>query len=370
MPSDRFIMPTLPKTMALPPDGIHFGMPFETYLAAPAVGSGGIKEVLIDELRFWTRSWMNPHPPEKPEKDHQLYGHAFHCRLLEGSDVFESLYYAEPEKTDYEDLIETDGDLRKAIAEFEEKPVTGNKPERVAQLLELWPEANIWDNIIAQAERDAHGRQALKADWVRKFELSASMAENDPEILPYLANGHSEVSLFWHCPVTGIPKKARVDRLQLAGMVDVKSLANSQERPLEDAVAKEIADRRYPFQPSHYLEGGQVVRALVRESDGACIFQPVETFDPELVKWTVQWAQHAEPDTWTWIFVQKGDAPGVIGWEYEVEGMIRDQYDVFCAEASEKIVALAKQFGGQPWIEKRGVVRESNNKIPAYVMRL
>jgi hypothetical protein len=364
MPAERFVMPTLETTPALPADGIHFDMPFETYLAAPAVGSGDLKAVLTDPLRFWARSWMNPKPPKKDdekEKAHFLYGRALHCHVLEGGDEFEARFYVEPDKADYKDLIETDGQLRAAIADFDEKPVSGNKPERVRQLLELWPDAPVWDHIVAQAERDAGDRCAIKAEWARQFELASTMAENDPDILPLISEGHSEVSLFWHCPLTGIPKKARADKLLIDGIVDLKSLANSQERPLEEAAANEIANRRYPLQVAHYLEGAAVLRALIRQGK-ADIFQPVETFDKERHAWAEGWAAHDEPDRWHWIFVQKGEAPGVLGWEFETSDVI--------AEHSELIVRLAQQFGAEPWIVKRGVVRDANNKIPAYVMRM
>jgi hypothetical protein len=372
MPADRFIMPTLDTTPALPPDGIHFGMSFEDYLAAPAVGSGGMKEVLADPLRFWTRSWMNPHPPEKPEKDHQLYGHAFHCRILEGSDEFEARYYAEPDKADYKDLIETDGDLRAAIAEFEEKPVSGNKPDRINQLLHLWPDAPIWDHIVAQAAKDAGDRQALKAEWVRRFEAAAEAAENNAAILPLISEGHSEVSLFWHCPVTGIPKKARADRLHVGGMLDVKTFANQQERSMKRAIPKEIADRRYPFQPSHYLEGAQVVRDVVRRMECGAIFANGEQALPgnPLVDWVNDWAHHAEPDWWRWLFVQKGDAPTVLAVGYPVDGILREQFDMLCAEASERIRDFAVEFGGKPWAQHFDIWELEDNQIPAYAMEV
>ena len=379
MPAERFVMPTLAKTPILPPDGIHFDMPFETYLAAPAVGSGGMKEVLADPLRFWTRSWMNPHKPEEEEKDHHLYGHAFHCRLLEGSDEFEARYYAEPDKADYPDLIETDADLRAAIAEFEEKPKSGNKFERIAQLIELWPDAPVWDHIVAQAARDAGNRQALKSEWVQRFELAAEACENNPAILPLISEGYSEVSLFWHCPLTGIPKKARADRLHIGGMLDVKTFANQQERSLKRAVPKEIADRKYPFQPSHYLEGAQVVRDLIRRTGDAAVFPTfAETVEGGAhvdecqcrLAFAQEWANHGEPDWWKWLFVQKGDAPSVIAVGYPVDGLNREQFDMLCAEASERIRDFALEFKGEPWAQHFDVWELEDNQIPTYAMEV
>lgn len=369
MPADRFIMPGLPGTPPLPADGIYFDMSFEEYLAAPAVGSGSLKEVLSDPLRFWTRSWMNPHKPEEEEKDHHLYGHAFHCRILEGPDEFEARYYVEPDKADFKDLIETDSALRAAIAEFECKPVSGNKPERVAQLIDLWPEAPVWDHIVAQAARDAGDRQALKAEWARRFEAAAEAIENNPAILPLVSEGYSEVSLFWHCPTTGIPKKARFDRLHIGGGVDVKTFANSQERSAKRAIPKEIADRRYPFQPSHYLEGAQVVRDLVRRNGNTAIFTKGEPL-PELLTFCREWAEHTEPDWWRWVFVQKGDAPTVLAVGYPVDGIVREQFDMLTAEASERIRDFAKEFGGEPWIQHFDVWELEDNQIPAYAMEV
>lgn len=370
MPANHFTLPVLPKTPALPADGIYFDMPFSTYLAAPAVGSGGLRDALADPLLFWSRSWMNPSKEPEEEKDHLLYGKAFHCRILEGAEAFDKQFYVEPDKADFEGLIETDDDLRKAIAEFEDKPVSGNKPARIAQLLELWPEAPIWDVIVKRVADDNKGKQAIKALWWRRFEIAGQLIDGNDELVPLVSEGYSEVSLFWHCPRTGIPKKARIDRLHITGMLDVKTFANMHHKSLKRAIPKVIANEQYPFQRSHYLEGGQVVRALVRDKGADAIFTKDDIDYADQYEFAQVWATHDEPDWWRWLFVQKGDAPTVMAVELPTDGMLREQFDLLCEEASETILDMAKEFGAQPWAQKFAIWQIEDNMIPAYALEV
>jgi hypothetical protein len=377
MPADHFIMPTLLTTPALPADGIYFGMSFEDYLAAPAVGSGSLKEALADPLLFWMKSWMNPAKPEEEEKDHFLYGKAFHCRVLEGQEEFEKRFYVEPDKADYLGLIETDDQLRKAIADFDEKPRSGNKPQRVEQLLELWPDAPIWDALQEQAARLNRGKTAIKAIWWKRFEIAGRLIDENDELVPLVSEGYSEVGLFWHCPRTGIPKKARFDRLHIGGAVDVKTFANMHRKSLKRAIPKAIGDEKYPFQRSHYLEGAQVVRALVRQGIEAVHHSTKETFTPEeqainveQLEFAKAWAAHQEPDWWRWLFVQKGDAPSVMAVELPTDGMLREQFDILCEDASAVIREMAEQFGNEPWAQKFEIWQMEDNMIPAYCMEI
>lgn len=374
MPSDPIRTPRLKRTPALPPDGIFFDMPFETYLAAPAVGSSLGKDVLTDPLLAWNHSWLNPHFEEK-DKAELLYGKAFHTRLLEGREAFDELYYVEPAKADYDDLLVTDADISAAIEQFEVSPVKGNKPERVKQLLDLWGEAPVWDEIVARAQRDAGNRTAIKATWADKFEQSAAFLEADEELRELVRGGVPEVSLFWHCPRTGIPKKARADVLRIEGIVDVKTFANMHRKSLGRAIPRAIANEQYPFQASWYLEGAAVVRQLVqaaleRGDAGLPIHQPVATFDQDKVDFAKQWAEHDAPDRWWWLFVQKGDAPSVVGVEYDVEGMLREQFDGFCNGASEELARLFDEYGVRPWVEQHGIWRLEDNQIPAYILEI
>lgn len=379
MPIDHFTMPTLPNTPALPADGIYFDMPFSTYLAAPAVGSGALRDALADPLLFWAKSWMNPAKEPEEEKDHLLYGKAFHCRILEGADEFASRFYVEPDKADYPHLIETDDQLRKAIADFDEKPRSGNKSARIEQLLELWPEAEIWDVIKEQCAKANRGKEAIKALWWRRFEIAGRLIDENQVIIPLVSEGYSEVSIFWHCPRTGIPKKARFDKLHVGGILDVKTFANMHNNSLKRAIPKVIANEKYCFQRSHYLEGAQVVRALVRQEGLDVVHhgEPGQAFTPdeqarntEQADFAREWAKHHEPDWWRWLFVQKGDAPSVLPCELPTDGMLREQFDLMCEDASAIIREMAEQFGGEPWAQQFDIWQIEENMIPAYTLEI
>ena len=165
------------------------------------------------------------------------------------------------------DLEGTVAQLRERIAVFKESqpvaPVTrvteedpdgeqvtrpAQKSDLIAQLLDLNPDAKIWDHMIEQHLANNEGKNliSVKADY--RIRLAARMIEANPHIGPAFKGGHSEVTIIYFCPTTGIPMKARSDYLK---MRDDLEQAAEAHRAMEDRARG--ARRSEVTQPSFFF---------------------------------------------------------------------------------------------------------------------
>jgi len=355
--------PRLPDTPMFPEPGIYFNMPDAEYHAIPALSNSGIKYLASSPMLFWAKSWMNPNREEE-DREHQILGRAYHCRLMEGLAAFEARFAVLPDKAEYKDLLVTDDDIRKALKDAGEKPRSGNKSERILQLLGVDPSANIWDSIVAEHAFANEGKAYITAEQWKRLEIAAYMIDRDPELSKAFSGGHPEVALFWYCPTTGVPMKARVDYLKTRAMIDLKSFGNQRERSIERAIAYEIAGYHYNIQPSVYFEGAAEVRKLVREC-GASVIHGLD--DPS---WALRWAQHAEPDRWLWVFQQKGPAPVTRGLWYPRAGTTKTITDEIVAQQKRKFVRHVEMFGAEPWLDIAPIYDLADEDIPPFATEI
>ena len=118
-----------------------------------------------------------------------------------------------------------------------------------------WPNYNKKD---AQKERDdaiAAGKVPMLAHKYQECEAIAQAVRDDDECGGLLAEGDSEVSMFWRDEEAGIWCRGRMDRYTIFGevptIVDVKTTADSSP----DKFAKSVAEYRYDMQDWHYRDG-------------------------------------------------------------------------------------------------------------------
>jgi hypothetical protein len=180
------------------------------------------------------------------------------------------------------------------------------------------------------------------------------MIEADEGIRPALTGGYPEVTLIWHDKETGVPMKARVDRLKLKAAIDLKSIALNG-KSMEQAIRGAIARYTYVIQPSHYVAGIQAVKALVREdalvtvnfSDGL----KQETASADMLAWAIKWAADEAEPKWAWLFQGKGDAPVTRLCFYPMGGSTRMVVDEMIRQAARKFRKFSEAFGVLPWID-------------------
>lgn len=364
-----------------PGEGIFFDMPEDVYHAVPALSAGGIKSMAGSSMIYWAKCpWMNPRwaeikrkQEEKRQKDgadHFKLGHAYHCRLLEGASAYATRFAIGLDRADYPDCLESTDEIKNAIIKLEHKPISrvglgefvddpkkpgqakeltrpAVKADWIAQLRELDPTAQIWSVLESEFREANDGKQFVTADQNYDIELIGGIIERDPEVAPLLQGGEPEVSLFWICPKSGVPKKARADKLKVRMMVDLKTIANQKEMSIENAIRLEISNRKYPIQPSHYFEGAEEVRKLVRKH-GASVCHGSE----EQVAYALKWAKHQLPDEWWWVFLQKGIAPIARGVEFHRASTNKMLADDVCSRQSRRFREFCEAFGTAPWVDR------------------
>jgi hypothetical protein len=355
--------PRLPDTPMFPEPGIYFNMPEAEYHAIPALSNSGIKCLASSPMLFWAKSWLNPNK-EEIDREHHILGRAYHCRLMEGASAFALRFAVLPDKSEFKDLLVTDEDIRQAIKDAGGWPVSGNKNKRVEQLLDLDPSANVWDIIVGEHAIENGGKAFITAEQWKRLEIAAYMIDRDPELSKAFSGGHPEVSLFWHCPTTGVPMKARVDYLKHRAMIDLKSFGNQRERSIERAIAYEIAGYHYNIQPSVYFEGAAEVRKIVQRH-GASAVHGLE--DPS---WALEWGQHLKPDEWLWVFQQKGPAPVTRGVWYPRAGTTKMVTDEIVAVQKRKFARCVEKFGAEPWLDIEPIYKLADEDIPPFATEI
>jgi hypothetical protein len=371
-PVGPFAPETLPDAPKLPAPGIYFGMDDELYHALPALGSGDIKSLLASPMEFWSRAtWLSDVARKRKKREDEnpktqetrILGRAYHCRLLEGVTEYEKRFARRLTPEDCEGALETTDQIKAAIQELGHKPFTkvpamvgemayeraAKKEDWAWQLLALDPEAKILSVMEAAHERDNAGKSFISAEAWEQIEYAAKMIEADEGIRPALTGGYPEVTLIWHDKETGVPMKARVDRLKLKAAIDLKSIALNG-RSMEQAIRGAIARYTYVIQPSHYVAGIQAVKALCR-AETAAIKTPTgqkgETFD-----WVEKWAADEAEPKWAWLFQGKGDAPVTRLCFYPMGGSTRLVVDEMCRQAARKFRKYSEAFGVLPWIDQ------------------
>ena len=209
--------PRLETTPEFPEPGIYFGMSEAAYHAVPALSASGIKRLSESTHDFWQGSWMDPDATEQSNRWFD-FGKAIHALVLEGEAVFASRYAPAISKDDYVDedgnsvLLETNDQIKAAIVERKHTPTVkgyddntrnARKEDWIAQLLDIDPDAPIWDRIVQRHERSNAGKETLDDHAMRRILIAARMIDNDPDARELLTGGYSEVSLFWYSKATG-----------------------------------------------------------------------------------------------------------------------------------------------------------------------
>jgi hypothetical protein len=375
-PIERFVPPRLGDyPHSFPEPGIYFQMPEEIYHAIPALSNGGIKKLAASPMLYWAECpWMNPAYEPREEKEHFNVGHAYHTRLLEGVSAFALRFAIALDKADYPNALVTLDDIKAAFPDGV-KPRGKSKGEVLEHLRTFDATVETWDEIKAEHEAANAGRCFISARQHREIEIAAAMIEKDPHLCTLLQGGQPEVSLFWYCPKTGVPKKARVDYLKIKAMVDLKTIANQKEQSIENAIRFDIANRRYAIQPSHYFQGAAEVRKLVRERGTAAVHvwphQPGDDLTLEaqervlqLDQWAEKWASHQRPDEWVWLFQQKGIAPIARGLFYPRGGTTKMLCDDICSMMSRRFREFCEKHGTDIWVDSKPIYDLADEDLP------
>lgn len=333
--------------------GIYFGLPDEAYHAVPALSNSGIKHLRTSTLDYWVRSFMNPdyEPEESPFME---AGKAYHRRILEGRERFYESYAAQLDPLDYPEALRTVDDIKARLKELDLK-VSGRKDELVERLLLADPEAQVWDELVADHKGDNAGKTLLSHELITKIEKAARMIECHPELSKCFRGGHPEVSVFWEDD--DVPMKARVDYLKPRAIIDLKTFGNQYGKPIDEAVATAVANERYHIQAAVYTEA-------VERAKGLIVKGAVHGLDDQA--WLRSLVENEQQ--FVFVFQQTGVAPVARGKVFPR----MSAYDIgkICMTEAIQIFRECREVWGEdPWIDKTPITTFDDAEFPAYLGR-
>jgi hypothetical protein len=346
-----------------PGPGIHFGLDEDTYHAIHACSASGLKDLSMSSMDYWAKSVLNP-DREDEDTVFKTLGRAYHVRILEGRARFQSGFGRSLEKGDYEGLIVTIDDANQAIEKAGYTPPKKGtpKPAVLRALAEAVPDALVWDALVETHAKANEGKTLIPSKSYNRIEVAAAMIEGDPYLKQAFTGGYPEVTLFWWCPRTGAPMKARIDYLKMRTFNDLKSFSNPVGRPIERAIDFTIASRKYYLPTVVYSEGIAAVKQQIKELGGLdCIHGPDDQLK-ELRHWVWEWAHQPEPEC-LMVFQQTGNAPVTRG-RRMTRGTTYEVTSFAVQMLKRRWVECAKEFGSDPWIDVAPIRDVVDDEMP------
>jgi len=245
-------------------DGIYFNLPEAEYHGLPRLSASGIKNILTSLPTFWAKSWMNPERLGDDDTKAQILGRAYHCAIFE-RDSLHKRYVGEPDWSSFDGLIETDTAVKARLKELGAPQTKAGELalDRAHRLRDMGCTAPIKSIIQAEFIQDLDDRMAIKDEYWKQIIRDIERIEANPEIHDLVTGGASEVTILWTCPDTGIPMKARIDKLKPEYFVDLKSFANANGKPVNQAIADQVQYYQYYLSMRVY----QVAISMVRQLD-------------------------------------------------------------------------------------------------------
>lgn len=293
--------------------GLYFGMPAEHYHADASLGSTDLRALHKNPRTWQAYSWMTPEKYRLVYKDTEakVVGTALHEIVLEGVEVFNRNYVRRP--AEYDELSQGEKTAMTKAIKANLKPHQSLLP------------SHEYDICIRAAQEIVEHEQLRKS----------------------LTGGENEVSVFWVDAKTGVPCKARYDRLKAAGIGDIKTIANMFGAPLEVAALGDIKRRRYDLQAIHYMDGRSMLKKFVE--DELVVHMDANTPNQAVERVHLCADIRKTPDfAFQFIFLQKSDA--------EVWSGIYSPNNPTMINAAEnritaltRFVANCKQYGTQRW---------------------
>ncbi len=336
------------ETMNAIKDGIYFRMPEDQYLAVERLSKSGIKRLRVSPADFWADSWLNPNPamltPEQKKRQQlaRLLGRAYHCARLEPFS-FHDRYVRELSQADY---AEADGFLSTGTAmgaKLEELGLkkSGAVMEQARRLRDEggYSPSLIWHLELERWANDKGERTAIPAEPWDQILMDMERIAKVPAVHELLTGGEPEVSVFWTCPETGIPMKARLDYLKPDRWVEFKSFANPNGKHLFQCLTDGVRFNRYHIDVVTYLHALEMIR-----TGGLEVVGEAEVSERELVE-AIQLQDH--PLACHLVFQQKGGVPNVLERRfalYQATGSETAIKELEEAGATEDHLARARRF--------------------------
>jgi hypothetical protein len=333
------------------PDGVYFGLPNDLYHADPALGSGGIRDLLSGGPTYWWNSVLNPNRKRKATRALD-FGSACHTMVLEGAATFHAQYARTP---DPDGALVTLKDMQTWLAERHEVKIPRVKADAAKQIRMIAePGVRIYDEEIAEIE--ASGRTMLSDDDFARIVVASAVITKNPHLRTAFVGGFPEVSIFW--TVNGVRFKARPDYLKPRAIGDLKTIGQTMGRPFVTACREAIARYNMPVQARHYLDGRAQIPALARAGR---VFGEV----PDAALWAK--IVGTECVGWAWVFIQSVEAPLTFATSVQPQNPLIEEASMEVARAVETYVDFMSRFGAnQMWLLAEPVTELDRSELPSW----
>lgn len=303
------------KTLA---DGIYFNLPEPEYHALPRLSASGIKEILTSLPTYWARSSMNP-DREQADNDSlaRQLGRAYHTAIFE-PDQLDARFVCEPDPEDFPDALMTDTAVKQMLKEIgQTQTKTGElAADRAERLRASGYDGEIWSVIKGRWEEKRGDRQAIASKYWRQIERDMQRIADNPEVAELVHGGFAEVSILWTCPDSGIPMKARLDKLKADYFLDLKSFANSNGKPVNQFIADQVRFNRYYIQARLYQRAVDMIRDLGLKVEGEAYTPEEHEAHKEIVR---QIKSRAMPHKVWYFFQEKNGIPNLLVREIKLQ---------------------------------------------------
>lgn len=312
------------------PLGLHFDLLEEYHHADHGLGSTNIRMLAKSPADYWHESWMNPSRPEDRDTDARLVGRAMHKLIFEGDAVFGSMYSRGPDQ----------------------------RGMKTAEKTKTTKEAN----ESARTE----GKVSIKADAYDRIVMAARMIRLNPHLATAFSNGYAEVTFVYE--LDGIRRKVRYDYIKavqrdkgiVAGIGDLKSVANEAEKPIDQACYDAVANWRYDVQSAWYLDAMPHVSTAIREGR-VYGFRGDPAFLDRLQRHSVA--------AWQWIFFQKSRAPVTFSMSLSPGSAYLETGRITIQRALDNFRQYRDQYGTDMWIEIHPVCEAEIERMPSWWAR-
>lgn len=362
--------------------GIYLDMPEDEYHADPSFSASGVKLITVSPLDYWISSPFNPDRVDDGDTDAKILGKAYHKMILEGPEAFNAAYAVGPSKDDYPNAL-AGSDALKARCKELGLPVSGTIAVLCERIREADPSVELWPDIKAAFDADRGGRIALTKEQWRGMKLVQAVMDRVDSAKGILSGGVSELSIFWRDEdFGGIPMKARLDKLRLNHILDLKTFANVMKKEVVSAVANEIARNRYYIQPAFYRRALMRAREMfARSGDNVLIGGTDEARSEAVSALSIKspaYMHEMAPRFW-FVFVQTGGIPNIVVREfaefetYKGLGGTQNGYWFRGESDMRRGISLYRQCveafqPGEPWVADFGVKTFTDTDFPLWML--
>lgn len=289
--------------------GIHIGLSANEYFKDEGLGSTDQKALARDPID-WQYDRRRPQPGDDEDTAATLWGHALHCRLLEGEKIFREQYILAPKKEDFTGLLDTVADLKAHADRIRATIKSAMKKEEIIRVIRTRDKTvPIWAEIIADLQRQAEGKHIIEREIADKIDTAAQWMQTDAFLGEYMANGTftagvSELSIF--VEIDGVRVRMRIDHLLPDAMMDVKSFRplpgwNSIPEEQDRVLGRILRFEKYTYQAASYMHTWTHARKLF---DAGKVFGGTER-DHKII----EAAFKTDALKWLWVMVKNQSAP-------------------------------------------------------------